>query len=63
MYAIVELEQLNWKLCEPQVPIFALNDMNDEPTMVIITVSTDQQKYAALIECIEKNIRVIKCVS
>lgn len=63
MYAIVELEQLNWKLCEPQVPFFALNDMNDEPPMVIITVSTDQQKYATLIECIEKDIRVIKCVS
>lgn len=56
-YAIVELEQLNWTLCEPNVPHFAAEDINLEQCA---TLSTNHRKYTALVECVEKNIRVIK---
>lgn len=58
VYAIVELEQLNWKLCEPNVPYFASGDINRGQAIA----STNKKNYETLVECVEKNIRVIKCV-
>lgn len=61
VYVIIELEQINWKLCEPQVPHFASENTYREPK-IVFTVSTNKKQYATLVECAEKNIRVIKCV-